>query len=94
MSSDLIKTIFIGILILVGLGILLRNFYMAWFRPSKFLESARSGVKDWWPLADYFRSYYGSSRWLWTNRITSTIFIFVILFAVYQAILLRFHVQP
>ena len=82
MNGNIINNILVATLILVGLGVLIRNFYMAWFRPSKFLESARNGVKDWWPSADYFRSYYGSSQWLWINRIASTIFILVILYII------------
>ena len=87
MNGNIANKLFVALLILVVFGVLIRNFYMAWFRPSKFLESARNGVKDWWPFADYFRSYYGSSWWLWPNRIASTIFVLVILYIIFRVIL-------
>jgi len=93
MNDNLIKNSIITLFILGALWALMNNFYMCWFKPSAFLERARNGVKDWWPFADFFSRYYGSSTWLWLNRIASTFFVLVILFIVYLAILGRLDIQ-
>jgi len=94
MNDNIIIKILVAFLILAILWGIIRTFYMSWFRPSQYLESTKKGVQDWWPFADYFRSYYGSSRWLWPNRIASAIFVFLILYLVFEAIRARIHIQP
>jgi len=94
MNDNIVIKILSTFLILGILWAIISTFYMSWFRSAQYLERARKGVKDWWPFAEYFRSYYGSSRWLWPNRIASAIFTFVILYLVYEAIQARFHIQP
>ena len=93
MNDNIIKNLLITLWFLLALWVLLNNFYMCWFKPSVFLERARNGVKDWWPFADFFRRYYGSSWWLWNNRIASALFVLVFLFIVYLAISGRLDIQ-
>ena len=92
-DSITITKVLFAFLILGVVWAIISTFYMSWFRPSQYLERARKGVQGWWPFAEYFRSYYGSSGWLWPNRIASAIFLFVILYLVYEAIHGRFHIQ-
>jgi len=94
MNDNLIRNLIITFFILIALWAVMDNFYMSWFKPSAFLERAREGVKDWWPFADFFRWFYGSSWWLWNTRIFLTFLVFVILFIVYLAILGRLDIQP
>jgi len=94
MNNNFIGTIFFTLLILCSIWAIIFNFYMSWFRPSTFLDRARKGVKDWWPFVDFFKWYYGSSWWLWPSRITSSIFLFVILYIVYRVILVRLSILP
>ena len=88
---DNILTVFVTLIILFAP---IYIFYMSWFRPSAYLEEAKKFVKDWWPFADFFRMMYGSSLWLWFNRIASTILVFVTLYVVYLIILGRWFTKP
>jgi hypothetical protein len=84
MKYNIIFIIFISLVFAGSIWALIYNFYMSWFRSSDFLEKAIKGVKDWWPFANYFRSYYGSSKWLWITRISTTSCLLIILFFVFQ----------
>jgi len=85
-KNNIINTIFIFLVFVGPIWAMVYNFYMSWFEPSKFLERATKGVKDWWPFAEYFRSYYASSKWLWITRISSAFLLLVIIFLAYKVI--------
>ena len=67
----------------VGLGILLATIlylgYFAWFKPSVFKDKEVKKVKDWWPFANYFRSYHGSSEYLWAVRIMTLVTLLIVI---------------
>ncbi len=87
MNNNNFPTIWDILFFVGGICALTYTFYMSWFRPAKFLKRSVKAVKDYWPFAQYFRSYYASSTWLWLMRIGSTFFLLVILFIAYNVIL-------
>ncbi len=62
------------------------EFYVSWFRPADFMERSKGRVKNWWPFARYFRTYYASSTWLWIIRIASAVALLFILFAAFEVL--------
>ena len=86
MNKDITGRILITFLILGSIWAIVYNFYMSWFRPSAFLDRASKGVKDWWPFADFFRSYYGSPWWLWITRIWATFFLGFLIYILYRVV--------
>ncbi len=76
----LIETLIVLLLIPLSTWAVIRLFYMTWFRPSDYLKLSVNGVRDWCPFANYFRAYYATSKWLWTNRLASLLFVSVLVF--------------
>ncbi len=87
MRNFSIETLIILLVLVGSIWAVTFNFYMAWFRPSEFLERAAKAVSNWWPFAGYFRSLYGSSKWLWTVRIASTLFMLFFIFIIFQVLI-------
>ena len=82
------------LLVVVGFVlVLIDSFYLTWFKPSRFLERSRNVVRDWWPFADYFRSFYSSLIWLWIIRIVTAVLMLGLLYGVYQVISSLFKTQ-
>jgi hypothetical protein len=94
MKIKVIDIIFITIVSLGSMAAIIYNLYMAWFWPAEFLEKASKGVKDWWPFARFFKSYYSSPTWLWLTRIWATIFLLVIIYVGYQLITGQMNILP
>lgn len=94
MKNNIIIMIFIALVCAGSIWAIIYNFYMAWFKPYKFLEKASMGVKEWWPFAQYFRSYYASSKWLWITRISASFFLLVIIFLAYKIIFNQVNIMP
>lgn len=73
-----------AIVVIIGLiGLITANGYagyLAWFHPERFKEREVNRVKNWWPFANFFRSYHNSSELLWTVRIMSVIILLIFLF--------------
>jgi len=79
------KIIFVTIVLLIALipiGVVIYTFYMTWFRPSDYLKQSSKMIGDSWPFADYYRSVYASSTYLWTMRLGSLFFGLVIGFLI------------
>jgi hypothetical protein len=45
--------------------------YSSWRNPEKFIASNVARVKDWWPLARFYRKLFGSVVFLWIARLGS-----------------------
>jgi hypothetical protein len=94
MSKNFFGEIFVTLVFIGAIWAVIYNFYMAWFRSSEFLENSVRWVKDWWPFAGYFRSYYSSSKWLWITRIGTTVFMLAIIFMAYRLAIGQFSLFP
>jgi hypothetical protein len=81
--------LFTGSTIVIG-----HKFYMSWFKPLDFLKNESMSVKKWWPSSDYFKAYYASPQWLWTTRVSTTIFISIIIFLICRAFLSFINLSP
>ena len=82
-NDDLITLLFVFAFVLLVIS----YFYLSWFRSSRFLEISRNGVRDWWPFASFFKSFYSSSVWLWIFRIVTAVLMLGLLYGVYKVIL-------
>lgn len=47
--------------------------YSSWVHPEKFLAWNLARVKDWWPLAGFYRRLFASKFYLWLARVGSVI---------------------
>jgi hypothetical protein len=94
MKYDIFHTIFVTLLCLGSIWAIFYNFYMSWFKPLQFLERAAKGVRDSWPFANYFRSYYSSLKWLWITRFLTTILVLGILLLIYKLLLFQVNLSP
>ena len=80
--KKIVPIIILLIFILTSIGAVIYTFYMSWFRPSDYMKQSVKGVTDGQPFANFYRSYYASSRWLWTMRLVSLFFMLVIGFLI------------
>lgn len=54
-------------------------FYLSWYKPEVLREKAVSSVKSWWPFADFYRSYFGSTFYLWLVRLGTAAVLTILL---------------
>jgi hypothetical protein len=77
---NIFGVIVIAILVAAFMIKVIHMWYLAWFNPSEFKQDQVVNVKDWWPFARFYRSWFNSSFYLWLTRIMTVIILLIIIF--------------
>jgi hypothetical protein len=83
MNKNIISSLLVALGLISFLMAAVYNGYLAWFHPERFKSRALNTIRDWWPFAKFFRSYYSSSEFVWGARaMTVTVILIYLFFAV------------
>lgn len=68
----------IGMLIIVAIA-LVYNLYQLWITPEEYTTKLTQSVKDWWPLARFYRQWFVSKRYIWIYRFVYSLFLLIVI---------------
>lgn len=68
------------IFVIIATIILLYHTYQIWFLPEKYIATLKSGIRDWWPFADFFKRWFASKLFLWLGRIAYSMMLLILIF--------------
>jgi hypothetical protein len=77
------EKIFAIIFISLILGIIVHQWYLVWFKPTKYREMAIKGFQklpEWYPFRDLNISWYETYTSIWVIRFLTSIALIVLLF--------------
>ena len=80
MTKDMSSLVGLISSLLIGNVVLIYHAYRIWFFSEKYTSDLRSGVKDWWPFANFFRKWFASKIFLWLTRFAITTTLLALLF--------------
>jgi len=84
MKFNLLGALLVTVWFIIAVPGITYYWYLAWFKPLKFKGDRVKKVRDWWPFANFYRSYLNSGEMLWTVRITTSfaLLVFIVLFCI------------